>query len=109
MVSLPPLARDDACVTCPVNFVPLGRIARLSVDFMGSVVCASTASPLFAFFASIVVSSSALMPLPVIDAPLFAVSEGRGDCAIAPAAAKIAGTRRASLVASLVGFIKNLL
>src|ERR1700719_324791 len=89
-VSVPPFERDSACVTCPINFVPLGMISRLSVAFIASVVCATTASPLFAFFESIEVSNSALIAVPpAIDAWLFVVSEGAGDCAIAPAANKI--------------------
>src|ERR1700676_2391251 len=86
-VSVPPFERDAACVTCPINFVPLGMISRLSAAFIASVVCAITGSPLFAFFESMEVSSSALMAVPpAIDTSLFVVSDGAGDCAIAPAA-----------------------
>ena len=64
-----PLARADACVTCPTSCVPLGNTV-LPSDLTDSVVRAFTTSPGFDFFESIGELSAALNAEPVASAAL---------------------------------------
>src|SRR5260370_11857508 len=63
-----PLARAEACVTCPTSFVPLG-ITVFPSDFTASVVCALTASPGLHFFESIGELNAALNAVPLANEP----------------------------------------
>src|SRR6266446_9087487 len=64
-----PLARAEACVTCPTSFEPLG-ITVFPSDFTASVVCAFTASPGLHFFESTGELSAALNAVPLANEPL---------------------------------------
>src|SRR2546430_8204097 len=63
-----PLARAEACVTCPSTLAPLG-ITVLPSDFTASVVRAFTASPGLHFFESIGELSAALNAVPAASEP----------------------------------------
>src|SRR6266571_3263352 len=64
-----PLARADACVTCPTSFDPFG-ITVCPSDLTASVVCAATASPGLHFFESTGELSAALNAVPLANEAL---------------------------------------
>src|SRR6267378_210547 len=64
-----PLARAEACVTCPTSFEPLGIIVFPS-DLTASVLYAFTGSPGLHFFESIGELSAALNAVPLANAAL---------------------------------------
>src|SRR6266850_5171857 len=64
-----PLARAEACVTCPTSFEPLGIIVFPS-DLTASVLYAFTGSPGLHFFESIGEVSAALNAVPLANAAL---------------------------------------
>src|SRR5712692_3940617 len=63
-----PLARAEACVTCPTSLEPFG-IKVFPSDFTASVLCAFTASPGLHFFESIGELSAALNAVPPASEP----------------------------------------
>jgi hypothetical protein len=86
-----PFERAEASVTCPIIFVPFGKIVLPSVDFTSSIVCAVTCCPGLAFFESTEESSLALITVPLArDASLLVVSDGGVDCAATPVAQNVA-------------------
>src|SRR5438552_7881394 len=63
-----PLARAEACVTCPITFAPFG-ITVFPSDFTASVVRAFTGSPGLHFFESTGELSAALNAVPAASEP----------------------------------------